>query len=326
MTFVHMSNCSPGTQKLYAQSESYNKLELKKMSLDILSNPFAGRAEVSVDENMIRNAAPSLPDTKVQDLIRAADSEEWDRQEGVNEKFILDKRIASVASFVSAELGPFALNMYEDAQDLIGAGVLRLVNEGDRTGSFRGQNARGGSQWDIQQLTVDAFEADEVTTAEASGARVYSTGQAGAFNIAPKVATNTAGAATDGEVVTDPADDSDGQVGSEGDGSHSLNNDTQAAFILGYFSSTNPRAVEQAKLSVDDGVDRTPLDVYGHQNLGTLQAQGAPSFEYLTDDDAFDINGTATQDVATDFYPFGLNVDTASRLSGAVSFGGFGDS
>jgi len=287
-------------------------MELKKnMSLDILSNPFASRAEVAIDENQIRNAAPSLPDTKVQDLIRAADSEEWDRQEGVNEKFVLDKKLTSIASQVSAELGPFALNMYEDAQDIMTAGVLRLINEGDRTGSFRGQNARGGSQWDAEQLTVEAFEDDDVSTAEANAARVYDTGGAGTFNIAPKVDPS------DGLVYDDPTNTS---VGSEGDGSHSLNDDTQVAFVLGYYQSTNPRSVEQAKLEVDDGQDRTPFDVYGHQNFGTLQVQSAPSLEYITDDDAFDINGTATQDASIDFYPFGLNVDTASRLPSLDTF------
>jgi len=256
--------------------------------------------------------SPSLPDTKVQDLIRAADKEEWDRQEGVNEKFILDKKLTSIATNVSAELGPFALNMYENSQDLITAGVLRLINEGDRTGSFRGQNARGGSQWDIEQINTAALEHDDVTQAEAAGARVYSTGGAGSFNVAPRVDPST------GDVV--PATNNDGTVGSETDGSHSLNNDTQAAFILGYYSSTNPRAIEQAKLEIDDGEDRTPFDVYGHQNMGTLQVQEAPSIEYITDDDAFDLNATATQDVTTDFQPFGINVDTAARLNGLNTF------
>lgn len=282
------------------------------MALDILPNPFASRASVSLDENTIRQKAPSLPDTKVQDLIRAADQEEWDRQEGVNEKFVLDKKIASIASQVSAELGPFALNMYENSQDLISAGVLRLINEGDRTGAFRGQNARGGSQWDVEQISVDAFETDGLDTAEYAGARTYSTGGAGAFNIAPKLDDT-------GTVISDPGS---GTTGSTGAGQHSLNNDTQAAFVLGYYASTNPRAVEQARLEVDDGQDRTPFDVYGHQNLGTLQAQEAVSFEYITDDDEFDINGTATQDVTTDFYPFGVNVDTAARLGNVDSFAG----
>jgi hypothetical protein len=274
------------------------------MALDILSNPFASRSEVSLDENQIRNSAPALPDTKVQDLIRAADSEEWDRQEGVNEKFILDKRLASISSYISAELGPFALNQYEQAQDLIGAGILRIINEGDRTGSFRGQNARGGSQWDVQQLTVDALEADGTSIQEASGARVYDTGGAGTFNVAPKINPGTG-------VVNDPTSTN---VGSEGTGAHSMNEDTQASFILGFYSSTNPRTIERAQIEVDDGQDRTPFDVYSHQNLGTLQAQTAVSYEYLTDDDAFDINATATQDARTDFYPFGVNFDTAGRL------------
>jgi hypothetical protein len=284
------------------------------MALNILSNPFASRAEVSIDENQIRNAAPSLPDTKVQDLIRAADSEEWDRQEGVNEKFVLDKKLTSIASQVSAELGPFALNMYEDAQDIMTAGVLRLINEGDRTGSFRGQNARGGSQWDAQQLNVGAFNNDGVTDPEQY--RTYQTGGAGTFNIAPAVTGSDPGTEE-----RDPGEDSTGDgVGSEGNGSHSLNDDTQVAFVLGYYASTNPRVVSQAKLEVDDGQDRTPFDVYGHQNFGTLQVQSAPSLEYITDDDAFDINGVATQDATTDFFPFGLNVDTAARLPSLDTF------
>lgn len=281
------------------------------MSLDILGNPFASRASVSIDENQIRNAAPSLPDTKVQDLIRAADSEEWDRQEGVNEKFILDKKLTSIASQVSAELGPFALNMYEDGQDIITAGVLRLINEGDRTGSFRGQNARGGSQWDAEQLTVDALNPDTNNPAQY---RTYATGGPGSFNVAPAISA-------DGNTEErDPGQDSASNVGSEQDGSHSLNDDTQAAFVLGYFQSTNPRSVEQAKLEIDDGQDRTPFDVYGHQNFGTLQVQEAPSIEYITDDDAFDLNGSATQDATVDFYPFGVNVDTASRLPSLDTF------
>jgi hypothetical protein len=264
-----------------------------------------------LDEDVIRNSAPSLPDTKVQDLIRATENESWDRQEGINEKFLLDKRISSIASYVSAELGPFALNMYEDAQDIMSAGVLRIINEGDRTGSFRGQNARGGSQWDISQLTVDSLEDTGNYGGTPTAARVYDTGRTGDFNVAPKLDTNT------NAVSTDPTNS---DVGSEGDGSHSLNQDTQAAFVLGYYSSTNPRAVSQAKLEVDDGEERTPFDVFGHQNLGTLQAQESVSIEYITDDDAFDLNGSATQNVTTDFYPFGLNVDTAANLPDLGTF------
>jgi len=278
------------------------------MALDILGNPFASRSEVSLDEGVIRDAAPSLPDTKVQDLIRAADNEEWDRQEGVNEKFILDKKIASIASHVSAELGPFALNMYEDSQDLISAGVLRLINEGDRTGSFRGQNARGGSQWDVQQITPEALNPEGTIGSET---RVYDTGGSGNFNVAPAVLSTDDD--DDGTENRDPSVDNDA-------GAHSLNDDTQATFILGYYSSTNPRAVEQAKLEVDDGQDRTPFDVYGHQNLGTLQAQEAASYEYITDDDSFDLNATATADTTTDFYPFGVNIDTAARLPSLNTF------
>jgi len=193
--------------------------------------------------------------------------------------------------------------MYEDAQDMLSAGVLRLINEGDCTGSFRGQNARGGSQWDAGQIDVAALEDED----SVSGARVYSTGGSGDFNVAPKLDTNADVVDTSGTGNTDVGSDS---------GSYSPDDDTQAVFILGYYGSTNPRAIEQAQLSVDDGVDRTPFDVYGHQNLGTLQAQEAVSFEYLTDDDSFDLNGSATQDVTTDFYPFGVNVNTASRLGG----------
>jgi hypothetical protein len=222
----------------------------------------------------------------------------------VNEKFILDKRLASISSYISSELGPFALNQYEEAQDLIGAGILRIINEGDRTGSFRGQNARGGSQWDVQQLTVDALEADGTSIQEASAARVYNTGGAGTFNVAPKIDPGNG-------VVNDP---SSKVAGSEENGAHSMNDDTQAAFILGYYQSTNPRVIERGQIEVDDGQDRTPFDVYSHQNLGTLQAQTSVSYEYLTDDDAFDINATATQDARTDFYPFGVNFDTAGRL------------
>lgn len=142
---------------------------------------------------------------------------------------------------------------------------------------------------------------------------MYNTGGAGEFNIAPKLDDT-------GSVISDPTT---GSTGSTGSGQHSLNDDTQVAFVLGYYSSTNPRAIEQARLEIDDGQDRTPFDVYGHQNLGTLQTQEAVSLEYITDDDQFDLNGSATQDVATDFYPFGLNVDTAARLGNVDSFTGF---
>lgn len=73
--------------------------------------------------------------------------------------------------------------------------------------------------------------------------------------------------------------------------------------------------VEQAQVAVDDGEDRTSFDVYGHQNLGTLQAFNSPSVEYINDDDAYDINGSATQDATTDVYPFGLTFDTAANLN-----------
>lgn len=233
----------------------------------------------------MRKVAPSMPDTKVQSLIRAANNEQFDKQEGVNEKFLLDKELASIASHISAQLGPFALDVYEQAQKVISAGVLRIINEGDRTGSFRGQNARGGSQWDIQQLTAETFGG---TTSD----RTYSTGTTGTFDIAP----NFGGASTQTTA--------------------SLNAETQYVFILGFYSSMNPRIVEQAKVDVDDGEERTAFDVYGHMNLGTLQAFDTPSVEYVTDDDAYDIDGTAVQNAETDAFPFGVNIDTAANLPG----------
>lgn len=273
------------------------------MALNLLGDPFAAEANTALDEGTIREAAPSMPDTKVQDLIRAVENESWSKQEGINEKFMLDKEIASIGSYVSAELGPFALDTYEMAQPLVSAGVLRIINEGDRTGSFRGENARGGSQWDVSQLTVDSLNPDED---DPSQYRVYDT-VTGDFNIAPALD----GAGTE---ERDPSSDSGSNVGSESDGTHKLDEDTQAVFVLGFYSSTNPRVVEQAKVGVDDGESRTAFDVYSHQNVGTLQVQETPSLEYITDDDTFDINGTATEAATTDLYPFGVNINTAQRL------------
>lgn len=253
------------------------------MALDILSDPFSDSARTDVDESMIRNAAPNMPDTKVQDLIRAANNEKWDKQEGLNEKFLLDHSLMSIASNISAELGPFALDSYDNAQDVVSAGVLRVLNEGDRTGSFRGENARGGSQWDIQQLTPASFSGT-------ASDRVYSTGTTGNFDIIP----NFGGGAT-----------SDTET---------LDTDTQAVFILGYHSTVNPRVVDQVQLGIDDGETRTAHDVFGHNALGTLQAFDSPSLEYITDDDTFDLNGSAVSDSNTDFFPFGVNLNTAANL------------
>lgn len=253
------------------------------MALEILGDPFASQAQTALDETSIRDVAPSMPDTKVQDLIRASNNEQWDKQEGINEKYLLDKKLTSLASTLSAELGPFALDSYEGAQSVISASVLRVLNEGDRTGSFRGSNARGGSQWDIQQLTPQSFSG---TAAD----RVYQTGTSGNFDIIP----NHGGDATDD--------------------TETLDTDTQTVLILGYYANTNPRAVDQVQLGIDDGESRTPEDVYARQNLGTLQAYNSGSVEYITDDDEFDLNGSATSDTETDLYPFGVDVNTAAAL------------
>jgi len=276
------------------------------MALDILGDPFASTASISLSGDSIRDRAPAMPDTKLQDLTRAAENESFDLQEGVNEKFLLDKEITSIASNISAELGPFALDSYANAQDIISAGVLRVLNEGDRTGSFRGQNARGGSQWDVQQVTVGSLN-DTSNQPTPEQFRTYSTGSTGNFNIAPAIVPGS------GNENRDPTNTS---TGSNGDGTHTPDNETQAVFVLGMYQSTNPRVVENAIIDVNDGEDRTPFDVYGHSNLGTLQAFETPSIEYLTDDDAFDINGTATQNATTDLYPFGVDFNTAENLPG----------
>jgi hypothetical protein len=272
---------------------------------DILEDPFADTASLSIDEKTIRNRSPSMPDTKVQDLQRAADQERWDKQEGVNEQFLFDKEYEQIATQISAELGPFALDVYDMAKPLVSAATLRIINEGDRTGSFRGENARGGSQWDIQQLTVDSLNPAVDDPAQY---RSYDTVQ-GDFNIAPALAP-------DGTEERDPGNDSSTGVGSEEDGTHALDNETQFAFVFGLFTSTNPRVVEQAKIDVDDGESRTSFDIYGHTNLGTLQTVTTPSVEYITDDDTFDINGSATQATTTDFYPFGIDCNTDQQLPG----------
>lgn len=285
------------------------------MALKILDDPFASAANVSLSESFLKEAAPSMPDTKVQDLIRASERESFDKQEGINEKFLLDKEFASIASNISAELGPFSLNVYERAQDLVAAGVLRELNEGDRTGSFRGQNASGGSQWDVQQINVASLNDTSGLTSVSDAAefRSYTTGTTGEFNIAPSI-NNTAG--TDSR---DPANDSTNNVGSNGDGTHSPDDDQQALFLFGMYSSTNPRVVEQAQVDINDGESRTPYDVYSHSNLGTLQAFDMPSIEYITDDDDFDINGSATSNSTADVYPFGIDLNSSDNLADLFS-------
>jgi hypothetical protein len=252
-----------------------------------------------------------MPDTKLQDLLRAAERESFDKQEGINERFLLDKEILSIASNISAELGPFTLDIYESAQDIVAAGVLRTLNEGDRTGSFRGQNANGGSQWDIQQINVESLnDVSALSSTSPSEYRTYTT-VAGDFNIAPAIDNTNADTAD-----RDPANDSSANIGSNGDGTHSLDDDTQSVFVLGFYQSTNPRVVEQLQIDIDDGESRTPFDAYGHNALGTLQAFNAPSFEYINDDDSFDINGSATSASTTDIFPFGLDLNTAANIGG----------
>jgi len=279
------------------------------MAISVLNDPFANSASLSVSESAIRNASPAMPDTKLQDLLRAAERESFDKQEGINERFLLDKEILSIASNISAELGPFTLDIYESAQDIVAAGVLRTLNEGDRTGSFRGQNASGGSQWDIQQLNVASLnDTSGLSTTSAAEYRTYST-VAGDFNIAPSLENADGSADTDQRDATTTSN-----VGGNGDGTHTLDTDTQSCFILGFYQSTNPRVVEQVQVNIDDGESRTPFDAYGHNALGTLQAFDAPSFEYINDDDSFDINGSATSASTTDMYPFGLDLNTASNI------------
>lgn len=251
-----------------------------------LSDPFASEANTSIDEKYLKNEAPSLPDTKVQDLIGATSEYKWNKQEGVNEKFLFDKRVIQIASTISSQLGPFALNDYAQSQRILEAATLKLTNEGNRTGSFRGVNAEGSSQWNIQQVTPASFSGS-------ASDRVYSTGTQGNFDIIP------------------------GFGGTAGTNTESLNSDTQYAIFLGYSASTNPRAIDQVQLGVDDGSNRGAQDVYVHENLGTLQAFNNGSTEFLTYDDNFDLNGTAVQNTNTDFFPYGINLDTAANLPSA---------
>lgn len=239
---------------------------------------------MSLGESDIRNAAPAMPDTKVQDLVRAVDREQFDKQQGVNELFMLNKEYMSVASHISAELGPFVMDSFDTAQPLVDAATLRLINEGDRTGSFRGQNAAGGSQWDLEGINTNSFGASP-------GSRVYSTGATGNVDLVP----GFGGAATNDTFSPD--------------------DDTQTLLIMGFYASTNPRVVEHVEVGVDDGEDRTAQEVYSHQQLGTLRAQDLPSVEYVTDDDSLDINISATEDAETDFFPYGVDLNTAANLA-----------
>ncbi len=254
------------------------------MVLDIIDNPFEDVAEIELEDIDVREAAPSMPDTKVQDLLRAVRNERFDKQKGLNERFLLNKEYFSIASNISAELGPFTLDTFEDAQMLVEAGVLRIINEGDRTGSFRGQNAAGGSQWDMEGLNTNTFDGEP-------GDRVYETEGAGTTDLIP------------------------GAIGEGENGTMYLDEDTQVVFIMGWYSSTNPRAVEHVQIGVDDGERRTAQEVYSHNQLSTLQAFESPSIEYITDDDAFDINISATEDTTTDFFPYGVDINTAAGLA-----------
>lgn len=249
------------------------------MALDIIDDPFSEVEEISIGDSDIRAAAPSMPDTKVQDLLRAARNERFDKQKGLNERFMLNKEYMSVASNISAELGPFTLDTFDSSQMLTEAAVLRIINEGDRTGSFRGQNASGGSQWDLEGLNTNSFNLNP-------GDRVFQTGGSGTVDLFPRTS-----------------------------GTGSPDEDTQVMLIMGYYTSTNPRAVEHVHVGLDDGERRTAQEVYSHNQLGTLQAVDSPSVEYITDDDEYDINISATEDVSTDFFPVGIDINSAARLT-----------
>lgn len=240
--------------------------------IDMLDNPFAETAEIDIQDTDIRNAAASLPDTKLQDLMRASRNERFDKQEGVNELFLLRKEYMSVASNISAELGPFTLDTFETAQPLVEAGALRVLNEGDNTGSFRGQNASGSSQFDITGINTNTFGGT-------SDERVYDVVQGGNRII-------------------------DYTVGS----------DSQSIFVMGYYQSTNPRFIEQVNTDIDDGETRTPFEVFSHSNLGTLQAMEAPSVEYAEENDTITTDVEATQAGSTDFFPYGIDFNSASNL------------
>ena len=250
------------------------------MALDIIDNPFSDFEEISIEDVDIRTGAPSMPDTKVQDLLRAARNERFDKQKGLNERFMLNKEYMSVASNISAELGPFSLDAFEESQSITEAAVLRIINEGDRTGSFRGQNASGGSQWDMEGINTNTW------TGLSPGDRVFQTGGSGNTDLFPR-----------------------------GAGTASPDEDTQVILLMGWYTSTNPRAVEHVHVGLDDGERRTAQEIYSHNQLGTLQAVESPSVEYITDDDEYDINISATEDVATDIFPFGVDINTAANLT-----------
>jgi len=248
------------------------KDETEPKMIDLMENPFADTAEISIGDVDIRGSAPSMPDTKVQDLLKAQRNERFDKQEGINERFLLNKEYMSVASQISAELGPFTLSAFEDAQPIVEAAALRVLNEGDNTGSFRGQNASGSSQFDISGLTTSTFGGDQAD-------RVYDV---------------TAG---DNRIVD-----------------YTVDSDAQSVFVMGYFQSTNPRVIEQVQIDVDDGETRTATEVYSHTNLGTLQAMNTPSVEYLEENDTATIDVRATQAASTDFFPFGIDFNSAANL------------
>lgn len=251
------------------------------MALDIIENPFAGSAGIELDKTSIRESAPALPDTKLNDLVDAASRESFSMQEGINERFLLQKEYMSIASNISAELGPYTLDQFTTAQPLIEAAALQLLNEGDDTGSFRGTNASGGSQYDMQGITPATFY--DGSTVQGVSERPY---------------TLTGGGTT-------------GIV----DG-YQLDTNNQNVFILGYYQTTNPRSVSRVKVDVDDGETRSPDEIYSHMSLGTLQAVDAPSIEYLDEGDTVSITAEAagSSDVETDFYPFGVDINTAANI------------
>ena len=244
------------------------------MALDLLGDPFANTAEIDITDTDIRGAAPSMPDTKVQDLLKAQRNQRFDKQEGINERYLLNKEYMSVASFISAELGPFVLDNFENAQPIVEAAALRLLNEGDDTGSFRGENASGGSQYDLMGISTSTF-------GQSPSDRPYTTGGTGSQDVFS---------------------------------GYTLDENNQSVIVLGYYQTTNPRVVEHAQLDVDDGESRQPFEIYSHMGLGTLQAVDLPSVEYLDEGDEVDLSINATQDADTDFYPYGVDINTASNL------------
>lgn len=242
--------------------------------------------EHRIDEDVLRAAAPTMPDSKVNNLLQAQNME-WESYKGFSEQAIFNQRMAQIMHRVFPAMGERAEAAISRVAPFIENAALYFKYEVLDGGSLGGTIAKGSNVFDVRLIGTSSVLDGDVETNR----------------------TTSCTAGTGANLLPNDA------------GWYEMGNGTtkkQEMMIIGaYDPLASTPVVEEWQILVDDeSVTRKPIMCYEEQ-LTDYPFVLAPFTWVLHDSKVnIDIHPVLSED--TMFFPIGVEFLTADQISDVV--------